>query len=421
MRGLKFAGVVGLFLVVNVTAMGSVSAADDMPEVLRYASKYSQGQPDVMNRNALPDHQVGLSRKLARSELIRRQQQTRLQALEARIKALQTRTDDGQQEKVRNEALSRDLAASERQRETLVKQVSDLQAQIKTAGQLLQNTLAAKGDELAAKGDELAAAKKVAEKLKSEKTGLENALKTLQQKMRAPVDLKTLPQKQAYAAGVMYAKDVREAKAGNQMLGVSLDSAALVAGLTDALDDRPLKLDAKELARVTTSLEQATSEGFRTVTAAQARQAEVWLKKFRKGKGVTRDEAGFWYQVTYEGDGGLLTPEDIVDVVVEEQLTDGTVVSDMDRAGNSLRQKVADFPPVFAAGLMRLKNHGQITLVVPPELAYGDKGYPPDIPPGATMIYRMRVSDRIPAETARTSPVLIPDGQQKKTDGRSMP
>ncbi|WP_179121722.1 FKBP-type peptidyl-prolyl cis-trans isomerase, partial [Salmonella enterica] len=97
-------------------------------------------------------------------------------------------------------------------------------------------------------------------------------------------------------------------------------------------------------------------------------------------------DTGFWYQITYEGDGDRLKPDDTIDVVVEESLINGKVVSDMDRAGNSLRQKVREFPPVFAAGLARLKNHGQITLVVPPELAYGDKGYPPDVPPGATMI-----------------------------------
>lgn len=97
-----------------------------------------------------------------------------------------------------------------------------------------------------------------------------------------------------------------------------------------------------------------------------------------------------------------------MDVVVEERLADGTVISDMDRAGSSLRQKVVNFPPVFAAGLLRLKNHGQITLAVPPELAYGDRGYPPDVPPGAMMIYHIRVSDVIPA-----SPVTAAGKTQK--------
>ncbi|EMK7047241.1 FKBP-type peptidyl-prolyl cis-trans isomerase, partial [Salmonella enterica] len=214
---------------------------------------------------------------------------------------------------------------------------------------------------------------------------------TLQQ---TPVTLKTPRQRQAYAAGVMFAQDVRDAQAGNRMLGVNLDRTLLLAGLSDALNGH-LRLDDGALTTATNDLADAAQEGFRKVKAAQSKLAAAWLKKFRKQKGAARDDSGFWYRVTWEGDGERLKPDDVVDVVVEEKLVDGTVVSDMDRTGSGLRQRVSDFPPVFAAGLLRLKNHGQITLVVPPELAYGDKGYPPDVPPGATMIYQVRVSDRI--------------------------
>ncbi|WP_446717716.1 FKBP-type peptidyl-prolyl cis-trans isomerase [Erwinia sp. OLCASP19] len=42
---------------------------------------------------------------------------------------------------------------------------------------------------------------------------------------------------------------------------------------------------------------------------------------------------------------------------------------------------------------LHLKNHGSLTMVVPPVLAYGDEGYPPQIPPGATMVYTVRIRD----------------------------
>ncbi|PKH26380.1 hypothetical protein CIG19_00830 [Enterobacterales bacterium CwR94] len=32
-----------------------------------------------------------------------------------------------------------------------------------------------------------------------------------------------------------------------------------------------------------------------------------------------------------------------------------------------------------------------MTLMVPPELAYGDEGFAPLIPPGATMVYTLRI------------------------------
>ncbi|ECD4289021.1 peptidylprolyl isomerase, partial [Salmonella enterica subsp. enterica] len=238
--------------------------------------------------------------------------------------------------------------------------------------------------------------------------------KTVQAQQQTPATLKTPRQRQAYAAGVMFAQDVRDAQASNRMLGVNLDGTLLQAGLSDALNGH-LRLDDKALATATDDLADAAREGFRKVKATQSKLAAAWLEKFRKLKGAARDDSGFWYRVTWEGDGERLKLDDVVDVVVEEKLADGTVVSDMDRTGSGLRQRVSDFPPVFAAGLLRLKNHGQITLVVPPELAYGDKGYPPDVPPGATMIYQVRVSDRIDGSEIKGGP----SGAAQKQNGRS--
>ncbi|EHU7852886.1 FKBP-type peptidyl-prolyl cis-trans isomerase, partial [Salmonella enterica] len=238
--------------------------------------------------------------------------------------------------------------------------------------------------------------------------------KTVQAQQQTPATLKTPRQRQAYAAGVMFAQDVRDAQASNRMLGVNLDGTLLQAGLSDALNGH-LRLDDKALSTATDDLADAAREGFRKVKATQSKLAAAWLEKFRKLKGAARDDSGFWYRVTWEGDGERLKLDDVVDVVVEEKLADGTVVSDMDRTGSGLRQRVSDFPPVFAAGLLRLKNHGQITLVVPPELAYGDKGYPPDVPPGATMIYQVRVSDRIDGSEIKGGP----SGAAQKQNGRS--
>ncbi|HCM1959216.1 TPA: FKBP-type peptidyl-prolyl cis-trans isomerase [Salmonella enterica subsp. houtenae serovar 43:z4,z23:-] len=397
------------------------AAEGEMPEVLRYAREYTR---DRANQPAQQPER-SLSRKLARSELIRRQQQARIQRLEKQLQMKLGTAGTGTAGDITR--LTRELNVAGEKVRTLKQKLSHAEQENKTlqaghdeAGRLATElatvrsnvtalekektklekelqTMQAGHDEAGRLVTELATVRSNVTALEKEKTKLEKELQTM--KMRpSEVSLKTDAERQAYAAGVMYAKDVREARDGNRMLGISLNAAALHAGLNDALGEQPLRLDAKTLAAATASLEKAAAEAFRNVVGREAKLAEDWLKTFRKEKGVARDENGFWYRVTYEGDGERLTPEDTVDVVVEERRVDGTVVSDMDRAGSSLRQKVADFPPVFAAGLTRLKNHGQITLAVPPELAYGDRGYPPNVPPGAMMIYSIRVSDVIPAQ-----------------------
>ncbi|EDD5390502.1 hypothetical protein BSW63_22880 [Salmonella enterica subsp. enterica serovar Enteritidis] len=410
-------------------------ATDDIPEVLRYARQYNQTSVESSKLHTEDEKRVvgtsaALSRTLARSELIRRQQQVRLRALEEKLREYQvlsktekspptsndelTRGRDIQTLKSQIEKLNRDLTMA------IDKQTS--QEQMVKALRQEKEALLAKHDEetqaqhvamekaeasLKAISDELVAVRQQAGALSAEKLELKKTIQTLQQQKDKSVEerpsLKTALQRQAYAAGVMYARDVREAQNGNRLIGVDLDNLALVEGLNDALLGRPLRLKAKELTAAGNDLEKAASEGFHRVVDKEKKQAEAWLKTFRKQKGVARDDSGFWYQVTYEGDGERLKSEDIVDVVVEESLINGKVVSDMDRTGNSLRMKVHEFPPVFASGLSRLKNHGQITLVVPPELAYGDKGYPPDVPPGATMIYKVRVADKFSGNSPSTA------------------
>ncbi|EDR7891539.1 hypothetical protein GK41_004768 [Salmonella enterica subsp. enterica] len=363
-------------LVVMLGSFRAHAAADsDMPEVLRFAGRYHS----ETLRTPANSGRSGEGSKAAQ-----------VRALKEKLKAAQAL----QQQQVPVTGLKQDitrltaeLTAATKQNDALTKQVNALR---QAAGSAVQEK---------AMADLASARKQVADltaklAVATEQNGaLQKTAQALQQQ-QVPVTLKTPRQRQAYAAGVMFAQDVRDAQAGNRMLGVNLDKTLLLAGLRDALNGH-LRLDDKTLATTTDDLAGAAQEGFRKVKATQSKLTAAWLKKFRKQKGVARDDSGVWYRVTWAGDGEQLKPDDVVDVVVEEKLADGTVVSDMDRTGSGLRQRVSDFPPVFATGLLRLKNHGQITLVVPPELAYGDKGYPPDVPPGATMIYEVRVSDRI--------------------------
>ncbi|ECI4646637.1 hypothetical protein DQY68_20695 [Salmonella enterica subsp. salamae] len=238
------------------------------------------------------------------------------------------------------------------------------------------------------------------------------ALKDSTPDVKGGMSMKTAAARQAYAAGVMFGRDILDAKAGNRTLGVDLDLKVMATGLTDVLFRRhPLRLESFEIEKALEEVENIARQGFNSAKDKQRQQAADFMSTFHKQKGAEKDASGFWYLVTYPGDGALLKPDDTLDVVVEESLTNGTVVSDMDKTGSSLRQKLRDFPPVFAAGLARLHHHGQITLVVPPDLAYGDKGYPPDVPPGATMVYRIRVADVIP--TLGTDKGGLAPGQRK--------
>lgn len=107
---------------------------------------------------------------------------------------------------------------------------------------------------------------------------------------------------------------------------------------------------------------------------------------------MKKSSSGFWYRVDYAGDTPLHETA-IVDVVVKETLTDGTVIQDMSLTGNVLSQPLSAYPPLFREAIGHLKNHGSLTMVVPAELAYGEKGYAPNVPPNATMVYELRIDN----------------------------
>ncbi|WP_250667526.1 FKBP-type peptidyl-prolyl cis-trans isomerase N-terminal domain-containing protein [Escherichia coli] len=208
-----------------------------------------------------------------------------------------------------------------------------------------------------------------------------------------PEMLKPEAMQHVYATGVMMGRDILTLQAAQQQLGLKTDNRILVAGIRDALN-RKVLLNEQALGTALQQADMVIQKARLAVIQAQKKAGEVYLAAFRKRKGVKQAESGFWYRVGHTGDGKLIKGDNTrVDVVVTEKLTDGTVVEDMDLRGQVISQLLGDYPPVFRAALMLMKNHGTMDLVVPSDLAYGNEGYPPKVPPGATVHYVLRVEN----------------------------
>ncbi|MBE3210335.1 FKBP-type peptidyl-prolyl cis-trans isomerase [Enterobacter cloacae complex sp. P32C] len=209
--------------------------------------------------------------------------------------------------------------------------------------------------------------------------------------LAAPQTLKTDASSQAYAAGVSLGRDIQSMLEERKTWGMKTDLRTLLSGIIDTFTGQyqlPTDvLDKEMLAAESTAAQAREKAGQR-----QRVKGEDFLAGFKKQKGVKQSPSGFWYRVEHIGDTPIAA-DAIVDVVVKELLTDGTVIQDMDMGGKVLSQPLAAYPPLFREAIGYLHNHGSVILVVPPELAYGEAGYPPKIPPYATMIYELRVED----------------------------
>ncbi len=94
------------------------------------------------------------------------------------------------------------------------------------------------------------------------------------------------------------------------------------------------------------------------------------------------------------GDGSTLT------VRYQTSLADGTVVDRPAGEGSyTFRLGAGQVVEGWDAGLLGMAEGGTRELLIPPQLAYGDAGLHPDIPPGATVTFEVDLVEVLSPET----------------------
>ncbi len=234
---------------------------------------------------------------------------------------------------------------------------------------------------------ELAAAHQAQQALREELDGLRSRAKWLPDTQ----SLKKKPEQQSYAAGVALGRDIQTMLAERKNWGINPDKTVLLAGVIDTFNGRYQLSDA-QLTNALAESEKAVNDARNQAAKTQTSKGEAFVAEFKKKKGTQKSPAGFWYRIDYAGDEAI-KDNARVDIVVKESLTDGSVIQDMERSGKVMSQPLSAYPPLFREAIGHLKNHGSLTMVVPPALAYGETGYAPQIPPNATMVYELRIVD----------------------------
>ncbi|EPO2325378.1 FKBP-type peptidyl-prolyl cis-trans isomerase N-terminal domain-containing protein [Escherichia coli] len=412
-----------------LTGAGTAYAAGDnqgaspdegVPGVLKYAQQYQRekGISSGEQKRQASSERSGvtgsseLRRRLTMREQELRQLKKENQSLRGRLETLSVAVQKVDEDKDKDRQIAELKSAldgskkqndeqvrkAEKAQEALSQQVSELKQQLARADSGNKTTT---------------------EQMEKEKAELVSSLNALKKEMTdmplvTPELLKTESVQLTYAAGVMLGRDMLNIQAAQQQLGLKTDNRVLLAGIRDALN-RKVLLNESTLDSALQKAEEVAQKARLAVIREQKKAGAAYLDNFRKQKDVKQAESGFWYRTEYTGDGEFIRGDDtLVDVVVTEKLTDGTVIEDMDARGRVISQTLGDYPPLFREALMLLKNHGTAELVVPSELAYGDEGYPPRVPPGATMLYTLRVEDVKPA--AGNTQGASPEAGRKTTE-----
>jgi FKBP-type peptidyl-prolyl cis-trans isomerase FkpA len=192
----------------------------------------------------------------------------------------------------------------------------------------------------------------------------------------------TEEQKTPYALGVM--------------VGQSLESFALTpqevelvkSGIEDAVKNKPQIQDTTEYREKVQAWQRSRIQ---TLMAKEKEAGTAFAAKAASAQGATKTATGIVVTTLTPGTGATPAATDRVKVHYEGKLTDGRVFD-----SSLARNEPAIFPldgviPCWTEALQLMKVGGKNRVVCPQELAYGERGSPPMIRPGATLVFEVEL------------------------------
>ncbi|ATM72748.1 peptidyl-prolyl cis-trans isomerase, FKBP-type domain [Klebsiella pneumoniae] len=398
--------------------------ADKQPLATRLAAAEKEKQAVLEQVKALSADKQSLTIRLAAAEKAQQAALDQAKALNADKQPLATRLAAAEKEKqavleqvkalnADKQSLTIRLAAAEKTQQAALDQVKALNAD----KQSLSTRLAAADKAPHGPANDAAAPKNeppemaaivAAYRLQADKDNAQLRMKedeiellrtqlSVQSKTRsgesAAAKLSASGEQQAYAIGASMGSEALNVLTTRRTQGVTVDAGLVLQGIEDAFRGQ-LRLGEQERNKALFDVSQQVFQNLNKIEQKNISAGKKYQQAFARKKDVVFKE-GVYSRVDYPGKGKI-SGNDLVTVVIKEMLTDGTVINDMEAKDQALTQKLDAYPPVFREPLKRLQNHGSVTLVVPPEKAYGSKGLPPKIPPGATMVYSVRIVDSQP-------------------------
>jgi FKBP-type peptidyl-prolyl cis-trans isomerase len=201
-------------------------------------------------------------------------------------------------------------------------------------------------------------------------------------------ELGTDDQKTIYAIGLALAReldpfDLTEAEIGT-----------FEQGLRDGVLGRPPKVDLETQGPKIETLAKA-----RLVAASveETEGSESFLATAAAAPGAQKLESGLVYLEVAPGTGASPNDSDTVSVHYHGTLRDGSVFDSSVERGTPAQFPLNRVIPCWTEGVQKMKVGGKGRLTCPASIAYGDRGAPPKIKPGAALAFEVELLEILPA------------------------
>jgi FKBP-type peptidyl-prolyl cis-trans isomerase len=219
-------------------------------------------------------------------------------------------------------------------------------------------------------------------------------------------DLKTKNDSIGYVIGANIGNNLKENITRDSL---EFSTEALLAGFRDALNgiDSTVLTEAQKQAIMTQFQQDMQKKQMEKLALAAQPNKEAgakFLEENKKKEGIITTASGLQYKVVKMGTGALPAANDKVTVNYEGKLLDGKIFDSSYERKQPASFQLSNVIRGWQEGLLLMKEGSTFELYIPSDLGYGDQGYPPDIPGGSVLIFKVEL---IKVE-------VVPQGQQQQ-------
>jgi FKBP-type peptidyl-prolyl cis-trans isomerase len=224
-----------------------------------------------------------------------------------------------------------------------------------------------------------------------------------------PTDLKTEKDKVNYGIGVSVGRNFKHQ-------GMDVDVNLVVKGMKDELTGKKLLLSDDELRKTMIAYQQTLRrkqmQERKMAALDNRKEGDAFLAANQTKEGVVTLPSGLQYKILKEGQGPKPTAEDTVAVRYRGTFIHG---KEFDSSGAETRAfKASEVIPGWREALQLMPVGSKWQLVVPPGLAYGERGMGQFIMPNTTLIFELELVGIKPAAAKAPEAVKPPEAKAPK-------
>jgi FKBP-type peptidyl-prolyl cis-trans isomerase FkpA/FKBP-type peptidyl-prolyl cis-trans isomerase FklB len=181
------------------------------------------------------------------------------------------------------------------------------------------------------------------------------------------------------------------------------------AGIEDGVGGKPAAVDVEKYGEKVQALHQSR---LAVLGVKEKAAGDAYIAKVAAQKGATKTASGLVITTLTPGTGAAPAATDEVKVHYEGKLLSGKIFDSSLKRGEPATFPLNGVIPCWTEALQLMKVGGKSRVVCPANLAYGERGQPPDIGPNSTLIFEVQLLD-IPKPAA--PPKIAPPAPARKT------